>query len=909
MKCICFFLTDGAYRSLRISGSSTCSQMSTMDYMSTHGDVYVLIKADDDSVSGTVQMQSTCQVQECHVGEFFSNGLCSECPQGTIDPPGYSADEGCLPYQSAWRLLSYENLLESWFWDVNTIDFYEDDDCTPANKIDTSNAVIFTSGYALQGQSSVYEPGNAFDDSQSSVWGGRSNLNGDFWIGLLFPQDIEVRCIIIDQRGANQFNVQYRSPNSDAWENRFSARGLESGMSQISLGGSVTTTTSEVTTSTTSSSTTTEEMSTTTTTSSTTTSIQVPENDECQGATDLDLIGYGALISLEGSTLSATAENNLSCGVNNGFGVWYSFVAANDMEVSASTCGSDYDTFVAIYSGNECESLLCENSNDDFADCTGGNGFQSQTTTSVTALSKYYVVVSGYSDNKGNFQLTLSSSESDPPTVAPSAQPSTSAPTQSPTSSPSFAPVATAPSSAMGWRLWSDTSLLSVWWRWDLANLEFYSTGDCSPGSKIDPSGASVISSGYALEGQSMDYAPDNAFDPSTGSIWGGRNQGGEYWIGLEFAQSTEVKCVLVSQGEANQFNIQSRAQGSSEWQDVKEVRGVVAGVTTIGLNDAVQPSTSSPTVSPTFRPTSGPTSEPSAQPITSAPTQSPTSSPSFAPVATTTTTEEITTTSSTTTTTEENVSPSSAMGWRLWSDTSLLSVWWRWDLANLEFYSTGDCSPGSKIDPSGASVISSGYALEGQSMDYAPDNAFDPSTGSIWGGRNQGGEYWIGLEFAQSTEVKCVLVSQGEANQFNIQSRAQGGTEWQDIKLVRGISEGTNTFMLGTEEGTCPGGAEFKLSLILDDYPGETSWEIYDESNSLVRSGGDYSSGDNPVSDVFCLDSGDYRFVIEDSYGDGICCSYGNGSYEMEVGGVAVEGSPFDGIFESVQEVTFTIE
>merc|ERR1711982_38869 len=32
------------------------------------------------------------------------------------------------------------------------------------------------------------------------------------------------------------------------------------------------------------------------------------------------------------------------------------------------------------------------------------------------------------------------------------------------------------------------------------------------------------------------------------------------------------------------------------------------------------------------------------------------------------------------------------------------------------------------------------------------------------------------------------------------------------------------------------------------------------------------------------CFPSGSYKFTIKDAYGDGICCSYGNGGYSVKV-------------------------
>ncbi|MCH2021131.1 MAG: PKD domain-containing protein [Saprospiraceae bacterium] len=76
----------------------------------------------------------------------------------------------------------------------------------------------------------------------------------------------------------------------------------------------------------------------------------------------------------------------------------------------------------------------------------------------------------------------------------------------------------------------------------------------------------------------------------------------------------------------------------------------------------------------------------------------------------------------------------------------------------------------------------------------------------------------------------------------------------------------------------------EVILTLSLDNYPFETSWDLVDSSGSIVAIGGNYSSNQNAstITQVFCLPSGCYTFNIYDSYGDGICCLYGQGSYQL---------------------------
>lgn len=75
--------------------------------------------------------------------------------------------------------------------------------------------------------------------------------------------------------------------------------------------------------------------------------------------------------------------------------------------------------------------------------------------------------------------------------------------------------------------------------------------------------------------------------------------------------------------------------------------------------------------------------------------------------------------------------------------------------------------------------------------------------------------------------------------------------------------------------------GDEMTVSILTDDYGDETSWEIRNAQNQVVASGSGY--GDATQYDIpACLADGCYTFTIYDEYGDGICCEYGNGNYEI---------------------------
>lgn len=85
-----------------------------------------------------------------------------------------------------------------------------------------------------------------------------------------------------------------------------------------------------------------------------------------------------------------------------------------------------------------------------------------------------------------------------------------------------------------------------------------------------------------------------------------------------------------------------------------------------------------------------------------------------------------------------------------------------------------------------------------------------------------------------------------------------------------------------GGSGGTSGSTTSVTVRITFDNYPGETSWKILNSSNQVVHSGGNYGSqsSGSTINVTKTLADGCYTFVFEDSYGDGICCTQGNGSY-----------------------------
>lgn len=67
------------------------------------------------------------------------------------------------------------------------------------------------------------------------------------------------------------------------------------------------------------------------------------------------------------------------------------------------------------------------------------------------------------------------------------------------------------------------------------------------------------------------------------------------------------------------------------------------------------------------------------------------------------------------------------------------------------------------------------------------------------------------------------------------------------------------------------------------DDFPYETSWEIYDNTQQRVVDSGDLDFAANVFTKDICVDYNScFSITLFDSYGDGICCNFGNGNFQV---------------------------
>jgi hypothetical protein len=106
------------------------------------------------------------------------------------------------------------------------------------------------------------------------------------------------------------------------------------------------------------------------------------------------------------------------------------------------------------------------------------------------------------------------------------------------------------------------------------------------------------------------------------------------------------------------------------------------------------------------------------------------------------------------------------------------------------------------------------------------------------------------------------------------------------------------------TPSSKCSGQTQalFQFELMTDNYPLETSWTLTNVNlNDITISidEGTYSNANSLYEEIYCIEANQcYEFTIFDSYGDGICCSVGNGYYKIsKEKELLVEGGDFGGI------------
>ena len=126
-----------------------------------------------------------------------------------------------------------------------------------------------------------------------------------------------------------------------------------------------------------------------------------PSNDQCVGA-----IALSANVIRTDDTANATSTGDPTptCQTSFGKGVWYTFTPATSGTLTVSSCGSNFDTVLQVYTGS-CAALTpvaggCDD--DDGPDCPGT---PASVSFSGAAGTTYRILAGGWNSGSGNLQI------------------------------------------------------------------------------------------------------------------------------------------------------------------------------------------------------------------------------------------------------------------------------------------------------------------------------------------------------------------------------------------------------------------------------------------------------------------------------------------------------------------------
>ena len=207
----------------------------------------------------------------------------------------------------------------------------------------------------------------------------------------------------------------------------------------------------------------------------------------------------------------------------------------------------------------------------------------------------------------------------------------------------------------------------------------------------------------------------------------------------------------------------------------------------------------------------------------------------------------------------------------------------------SVEQISISDCSsnatPTVRVTNWGTSTMTSA------TITYNVDGG--TSSNYNWSGSLAEGEYEL-------VALPSVTETPG-AHVFNVSVSSPNGNT--DLRSCN--DSGNSSFDVTPSYGS----GQIHLTLTTDDFGAETTWEFRDSSNTLLYSSGALFDNTLYEESFNVVDDECYTFTIFDSANDGICCGFGNGSYELKANDdtIIVSGGNFTSS-EATKISTFTL-
>ncbi len=113
-------------------------------------------------------------------------------------------------------------------------------------------------------------------------------------------------------------------------------------------------------------------------------------------------------------------------------------------------------------------------------------------------------------------------------------------------------------------------------------------------------------------------------------------------------------------------------------------------------------------------------------------------------------------------------------------------------------------------------------------------------------------------------------------------------------IYFCTGYSNNIDTVSTLYQESCDSSTAELVVNIFTDNFPSEISWDLLSTRDSIqyaFAETGAYMNSNTFYTDTICIPQNFcFTFILDDQFGDGLCCDWGNGSYELLLDGEIIE-------------------
>lgn len=115
------------------------------------------------------------------------------------------------------------------------------------------------------------------------------------------------------------------------------------------------------------------------------------------------------------------------------------------------------------------------------------------------------------------------------------------------------------------------------------------------------------------------------------------------------------------------------------------------------------------------------------------------------------------------------------------------------------------------------------------------------------------------------------------------VYSRVSGEIDWIKSKICE-LSDFPPEYCdnLGDTGGGGEGKVAVRFDITYDEYPNENGWSVRKGQTAVISKEVGTLSVAGFVSETFMMNPGAYTFQINDSFSDGMCCSFGQGGYKV---------------------------